>query len=431
MPSITVQAAGSPKIDGERLNSTLHHSCQWGATPDGGMNRVALNDDDAKVRRWLIQEVEKLGCTVKIDEMGNIFGIREGKNPNLAPIGIGSHLDTQATGGRYDGILGVLTGLEILRACHDANYKANAPLAVVCWTNEEGCRFAPYAIGSACWAHTYTTEFGQACTDADGITIGAELERHGMKGEHKCSHEALPLSAHFEVHIEQGPILDYAETPSPVAAVTGVQGLRWYDIVLQGVGAHAGTTPMELRKDAVIASAKMILEIEKIAVDFKGKATSGKIGSNGQPQAYNCILNQVELGLDLRHEDEETLEKMSQEVVRACQEIAKKSGVQIVKWDEKMRSEAMDFDKVAVEHIKGACLRSGFKRFDIVSGAGHDSVYTAMHCPTAMLFVRCKDGLSHTPVEYSSPEDIEVGAKVLLDAVLSYDKKVNGRPETP
>ena len=362
-----------PSINAKRINDTLQHSCQWGATPDGGMNRVALNDDDATVRRWLIDQVKELGCEVKVDRMGNIFAIRPGRDNSLPPIGIGSHLDTQATGGRYDGILGVMTSLEILRACKDAGYVSNAPLALVNWTNEEGCRFVPYAIGSGVWAGKYTTDFGHGCKDVNGITQGSELERHGFDGPYECSHKAIPLSAQFEVHIEQGPILCSSETPSPVAAVTGVQGLRWYDIVLKGIGSHAGTTPMNMRKDAVICAAKLVLAVEEIANKYGGQGTNGRLGSNGTAQAHNCILGEVELGLDLRHKDEKQLDAMATEIEQRGREIAAQAGVQVVQWNEKLRSAAMRFHPDAVQAVREACDRTGHPRFDLVSGAGHDS----------------------------------------------------------
>ncbi|OWZ57608.1 amidase [Cryptococcus neoformans var. grubii Br795] len=413
-----VPAKIQPAVDADRLNKTLQFSCQWGSTPDGGMDRLALNDDDATVRRWFISEAKKLGCSVKVDAIGNIFAVRPGRS-DLPPIAIGSHLDTQPTGGRYDGILGVLAGLEILKAVHEVGYETEYPLAVVVWTNEEGARFIPSCLGSSIWAQDRTLEFGYSRIDTNGTTLLQELERHQFLGSTPANPQANPLSAHFELHIEQGPIL--FEANHPVATVKGVQGWRWFEIKLQGRGSHAGTTPMTHRHDPLGAFARMVVAAEELAVQHGGLATIGRMSSIA-PQSTNCVMDDVVFHLDVRHHELaklDRLEKAMREtfdgIVKSCQ------GVSMHSWATLDITHPTTFDALAVN-----CIREATKSYPeevLISGAGHDSVYTAMQVPTAMVFIRCRDGISHHPSEYSTPEDIAIGAQILLEAVLSYEKQ--------
>ncbi|WWC63882.1 uncharacterized protein I303_106487 [Kwoniella dejecticola CBS 10117] len=408
-----------PRINHQRLNDTLQHSCQWGATPDGGMNRLALNDDDATVRRWFITEAKKLKCDISVDEMGNIFAVRPGRSVR-PPIGIGSHLDTQPTGGRYDGILGVLSGLEVLRAVHEADYETEVPLAVVVWTNEEGARFIPSCIGSTVWSESATLEFGHSRKDQDGISIQDELQRHHMLGATRASYQSNPLSAHFEVHIEQGPIL--FESGLSVATVKGVQGWRWYEIHLQGRGSHAGTTPMTHRRDPLGVFAQMALVAEKLAVELGGLTTIGRVSSLA-PQSTNCILDDIVFHLDIRHHELDRLEDLESQLRKEFQAIVGSSkGVEMKEWKQLSDTAPTAFNQTAVSCVENAMKDIPHKV--LISGAGHDSVFTARRVPTAMIFIRCRDGISHHPSEYSTPEDITIGAQVLLDAVLSYEKQI-------
>ncbi|WVQ85845.1 hypothetical protein IAT38_008013 [Cryptococcus sp. DSM 104549] len=416
-----VATPNKPTINAERLNDTLQHSCQWGCTPDGGMNRLALNDDDATVRGWFIVEAKKVGCSVKIDQMGNIFAVRPGRS-DRPPIAIGSHLDTQPTGGRYDGILGVLSGLEVLRAVHEFGYETEVPLAVVVWTNEEGARFIPSCIGSSVYAESFSLEFGHSREDQDGISIKQELERHDFLGTTPASFTANPLTAHFEVHIEQGPIL--FEAGHPVATVKGVQGWRWFEIKLQGRGSHAGTTPMTHRHDPLGAFARMVVAGEELAVSHGGLLTIGRVSSVA-PQSTNCIMDDVVFHLDIRHHEVERLDLLEAAVREKFEKIVEGSqGVKMGEWEQLSRTDPTVFDKEAVSCVRDAT--KGYPVQELISGAGHDSVFTARRCPTAMIFIRCRDGISHHPSEYSTPEDITIGARVLLDAVLAYEKKVGG-----
>ncbi|GMK59700.1 hypothetical protein CspeluHIS016_0803060 [Cutaneotrichosporon spelunceum] len=411
----------TPKTDPERMNATLQFSCQWGCTPDGGMNRLALNDDDAIVRRWFISEAKELGCSVSLDAMGNIFAVRPGRR-EIPPIAVGSHLDTQPTGGRYDGILGVLAGLEILKALHEAEYETDYPIAVVVWTNEEGARFVPSCLGSSVYAGAMSLEYGHSRTDTDGVTVLHELQRHGMLGSLPASHAANPLSAHFELHIEQGPVL--FEAGQAVAAVVGVQGWQWFEIALQGRGSHAGTTPYGYRRDPLIAFAKLVLAAEEIAKSHGGLCTIGRVGS-AAIQSTNCVMDDVVFHLDLRHGDKSGMEKL-EEAMRCefARIVAAEDGVRIARWDTLTAVEPTVFDIKAVQCIREAVQAVGGALEDLVSGAGHDSVYTARTCPTAMCFIRCRDGISHHPSEYATPEDIAAGTEALLQAVVAYERKM-------
>ncbi|KAE9977304.1 hypothetical protein EG328_002133 [Venturia inaequalis] len=411
------------RINATRINALVHESCTWGNTPDGGMNRLTCNDDDKSVRDWFIAETAKYGCHHKIDQMGNIFAIRPGQNNSLPPIGIGSHLDTQPTGGRYDGILGVISGLEVLKTIHENNITTYAPLAVVDWTNEEGARFPPAMLCSGVWGGAFTVDWAQARTDPTGKTLGQELDRIGYKGEVPCSFEANPLLAHFELHIEQGPILDRAE--QPVAVVKGVQSIKWYNIEIKGREAHTGTTPMDARNDALLGAAKMIVEVNQFVTKGEvaergGRATIAVI--NSMPQSINTISGHVQLGLDVRAPADSDVELIDQLCRKRFAEICEEDGL-TMELDNFWTSPAVNFDPTMV-----GCVRDSVKELgcsmELVSGAGHDSVYTSRKVPTAMVFVRCKDGVSHHPAEYTRPEDCAAGAQVLLGAYLRYDEHV-------
>lgn len=411
-----------PAVNHHRMNDTLQFSCQWGATDDGGMNRLTLNDDDAKVRRWFISQVEELGCTVTIDAIGNIFAVMPGKIEG-PPIAMGSHLDTQPTGGRYDGILGVLAGLEVLRAVKESGYKTHHPLAVVCWTNEEGARFVPAMLGSGVWAEHHMLEYGYTRTDEQGVDLKAELDRHNFIGATPASYKHIPLLAHFEIHIEQGPILDHSGCP--VAVVAGVQALRWFEVKLCGRGSHAGTTPMAYRVDPLGAFAAFILAAEEVALENGGLATVGRVSSDA-PMSTNCIIDNIVFHVDIRHHEDEKISAMEEALRQRLDAIVgQKQGVKVERFEVIADNKYVRFDADAVQCVKDACAQ--WAHPPIISGAGHDSVHTAKRCPSAMIFIRCKDGISHHPSEYSSPDDITAGTKVLLESVLAYDTKSAAR----
>ncbi|CAK7244475.1 MAG: hypothetical protein STHCBS139747_006016 [Sporothrix thermara] len=418
------------KTDSKRMIATLDAACQWGNTSDGGMDRLTLNDDDKKVREWFIAETTKCGCSITVDAMGNIFAVRPGINNDIPPIGIGSHLDTQPTGGRYDGILGVTTGMEVLQTLHANNITSYAPLAIIDWTNEEGARFPPAMLASGVWAGAFTTEYGHNRTDATGTTLKQELERIGYLGETPCTYEANPLSAHFEVHIEQGPILDAAK--EPVGVVKGIQSIRWYHVDIVGREAHTGTTPMDRRSDALLGAAQMIVATNNIVTTGELSARQARATIavvNSLPQSINTIAGKVRLSLDVRAPDDADVA----EVERLCRlqfaEIAKQHGLK-VDIDCFWVSPALHFDPVMVDCVRASAASMGCQT-ELVSGAGHDSAYTSKKVPTAMIFARCLDGVSHNPAEFTEPEDVSASAEALLGAYLRYDdylrKKIEGK----
>jgi hydantoinase/carbamoylase family amidase len=336
------------------------------------MNRLTLNDDDKKVRDWFISTTKACGCTHKIDAIGNIFAIRPGQNNSLPPIAIGSHLDTQPKGGRYDGILGVISGVEVLKTLHENNITTYAPLAIVDWTNEEGARFPPAMLGSGVWAEEFTTEYGHSRTDRSGSKLGDELGRIGYVGGEKASWKTNPILAHFEVHIEQGPILDQAEQAA--AVVRGVQSMKWYNLKVLGREAHTGSTPMDRRSDALLGAAKMIVLANQIATtgDLATRGARATIAViNSSPQSINTIAGDVQMNLDVRSPYDEDVE----EIERLCREgfgkIAAEDGLNLV-FETIWTSPAVNFDEV----MKG-CVRAAAKEIDcsmeLTSGAGHDS----------------------------------------------------------
>ncbi|KAK4938297.1 hypothetical protein LTR10_021276 [Elasticomyces elasticus] len=413
----------------QRMNDTLQHSCQWGSTEDGGMNRLSGNDDDKKVRDWFIAETAKYGCSHKVDVMGNIFAIRPGQNNDLPPIGLGSHLDTQPTGGKYDGILGVCCAIETLKVIHENNITTYAPLAVINWTDEEGARFKPAMLGSGVWGGVYSTDYAHNQADMDGVTLKQELERIGYVGDVPCSYDANPLLAHFEVHIEQGPILDEAE--KPVGLVKSVQSMRWYQLDLVGRSGHTGATPMDRRSDTLLAAARMIVAVNEVVSipELAAKGARGTIAViTSQPQSTNTIAGDVSMNLDLRSPEDSGVDELERLCRERFEQISKESGVALdmkAFWE----SPATYFN----EPMKD-CIRAAANQYDcsheIVSGAGHDSVYTAKKVPTAMIFARCRDGVSHNPAEYSRPEDCAAAAEVMLGAYLQYDEITRQKHQT-
>lgn len=417
----TISLTGAPTVSASssRFWETLHESCQWGSTSDGGMNRLALNDDDRSVREWFVSQGKALGLTIKIDEAGNIFMIRAGENNDIAPIGIGSHLDTQPKGGRYDGIVGVQCGLEILRALSQHNYKTYAPIAVVMWTNEEGARFPKAMLGSGVWGQQIPLDVCYALEDVNdpGTTFLSELERIGFKGTTKAHYGENPLSAHFELHIEQGPVLEMADIE--IGIVDGVQGMRWYDAEVVGAEAHTGTTPMNRRRDTLVATSKMICAIEETAIECQGLGTVGII--NSLPQSTNTIPGQIEFSIDLRHSKESSLDVLEEKVFKTLTHIAKERNVQF-KYNEQWNSRQLDFNSRLKEHLKSSSDELGLEYMVLQSGAGHDSCYTSVHCPTAMLFIPCKDGISHNPAESATQKHCAQGVQVVLGAVIRYDE---------
>jgi len=413
---------GNLKIDPERLWATIMETAQIGATPKGGICRLTLTDLDRQVRGWFVAACEAAGCTVTVDELGNIFARRPGRDPSLPPIAMGSHLDTQPTGGKYDGIIGVLSGLEVLRTLNDAGYETAAPIEVINWTNEEGSRFAPAMLASGVYAGVFTKEYAYDRQDRDGKRFGDELERIGYKGpvpvgDHK-------LAAFFEVHIEQGPILE-AENKT-IGIVTGVQGMRWYEVTVSGMDSHAGSTPMHLRHDALVAASRMIEAVNAVGLAHKPDAVSTVGLIESRPNSRNVIPGEVFFSIDVRHPDDKVVIAMEAEIEAAIRRIAGASAVEVEfqrVWD----SPAVRFDGGCVDAVRRAAADQGYASREIVSGAGHDAAYMARVAPTAMIFVPCEKGISHNEIEKAEPEHVAAGANVLLRAVLDTDARLAER----
>jgi len=401
-------------INSERLWQSLMEMAKIGATEKGGVCRLALTDLDKEGRDLFIRWCEAAGCTVSVDAMGNIFARRPGKNPALPPVLAGSHLDTQPTGGKFDGVYGVLAGLEVIRTLNDLSYETEAPVEVVVWTNEEGSRFSPPMVGSGVFAGVFDLREGLGRPDnLTGVTLGAELERIGFAG--KTPVGGREVGAYFEAHIEQGPILEDQE--KPIGIVTGAQGQRWYEITVVGQEAHAGPTPMTKRRDALVGASRMIDAVNRIGLAHPpyACATVGFIQSS--PNSRNTIPGRVFFTVDFRHPEDATLTQMDRELRAACAEIAKSIGLEI-EVKEFWYFPPTPFDRACVDLVRKSTEALGYPHMDIISGAGHDAVYMARVAPTAMIFVPCVGGISHNEIEDAKPEDLAKGCAVLLNAVL-------------
>ncbi|CAK7233645.1 hypothetical protein SCUCBS95973_008664 [Sporothrix curviconia] len=452
----------TPRINGQRMMDSIHTTCEkWGQAhrygqhhTETGMARLALDDNDAHVRRWFAEQAEALGCTVTVDQVGNQFAIRPGSvntdasGKKVAPTFMGSHLDTQATGGRYDGILGVLAGLEALRTIDEQRIETEGPIGLVNWTNEEGARFPLITMASGVWAGVTPLETAWNTTETPAAaaiygnsekpaTVKDELQRIGFLGDTPATHTAMPMAAHFELHIEQGPILETEQRK--IGVVEGAQGYAWYEVTVRGRDAHAGTTPLHTRKDALLAAAQMIVAGNDVALsesastpDQKGVVTTGVISA--LPGTPNTIPHTAQFTLDIRHPRPARLAAM----VDACRSqfaaiAAKTTGIE-VDWkclsdnapaifhpDCVAAVQAAAEEEVETVTTREGATQQGWRR--MWSGAGHDSCNVSKHYPASMIFAVTRDGLSHTPVEYCSPENCIVGAQVLLGAVLRFDAK--------
>ena len=404
------------RIDGARLWRSLMDMAQIGATAKGGCNRQALTDEDREGRDLFVSWCEQIGCHVSVDAIGNIFARRDGLDNDLPPILAGSHLDTQPTGGKFDGVYGVLAGLEVLRTLQDAEIHTRSPLEVAVWTNEEGSRFNPAMIGSGVWSGVMDIDRIYATTDKSGNTLGDELERIGYRGEMPA--RARPLRAAFEVHIEQGPILEQQQRQ--IGVLSGIQGLRWYDLVIDGEACHAGPTPMESRRDPFMAAAPIINGCYQLAAAHGpwGRVTFGDI--RAEPGSRNTVPERLVVNVDLRHPDAQQLDQMDAEfralVARECEQHRLDYRV-----DETWHMPVTAFAPECVQAVRDATDMLGYSNMDMVSGAGHDSLYIATVAPTGMIFVPCENGISHNEIENASAEDLEAGCNVLLHAMLAMD----------
>ncbi len=409
------------KIDAERLWGDLMETARIGATPKGGIRRLTLTELDREVRDWFKARTQALDCTVTVDDMGTMFARRAGQRADIPPIAMGSHLDTQPTGGKFDGTLGVLAALESLRTLHCAGYETFAPIEVVNWTNEEGSRFTPALIASGVFAGVFERDWACARQDRNGETFGEALEKIGYRGQEKCGDHKL--SAFFELHIEQGPYLE-AEGKD-IGVVTGVQAMRWYEVTVTGQDSHAGTTPMPRRHDALLGAARLVETVN--AATLRNKTAVGTVGlMEVKPGSPNVVPGEVYFTIDMRDPEPAVLDRMENEIATAAKKLGGEFDLQIaIKniWTQP----PTQFSPDCIAAVREGARVSGLTIRDMISGAGHDAAYVSRVAPASMIFVPCKDGISHNEAEYSSKEQCAAGAQVLLQAVLDYDRRLAER----
>ena len=401
-------------IDGQRLWQSLMDLARIGATPKGGNCRLALTALDGQGRDLVTGWMRDAGLTIRVDRIGNIFARRAGRNEALPPVMTGSHIDTQPTGGKFDGCYGVLAGLEVMRTLNDHGVTTEAPLEVAIWTNEEGSRFLPVMMGSGVFANKFPLQVALDATDGQGKRVADELAAIGYAGTDPVG--GRPVGAYFEAHIEQGPILEHED--KVVGVVTGSLGVRWYDVTVTGMEMHAGPTPMNIRQDALYAATFLMQAVVEIANANQphGRGTVGEV--HVHPGSRNVIPGQVRFTVDLRHQDADTLAAMNDRLLALCDEIAARNAVQ-VQIQQVQYFAPTPFAPDLVDKVRAGAAARALPAMDIVTGAGHDAVYMASVTPTAMIFVPCKDGVSHNEIEDAQPAHLEAGCNVLLDAMVA------------
>ena len=405
------------RVDGDRLWNSLMELAQIGATPKGGVCRLTLTDLDKQGRDLVTGWAREAGMTVTIDQIGNGFMRRAGRDNSLPPVMTGSHIDTQPTGGKFDGNYGVLAGIEVVRTLNDHGITTEAPIEVAFWTNEEGSRFVPVMMGSGVFAHAFTLQHAYAATDTEGKTVQGELERIGYIGDEVPG--AHPIGSYFETHIEQGPVLEDHDVT--IGVVTGVLGIRWYDCVVTGMEAHAGPTPMALRQDALQVAAALMQEVVACAHRHPhngqnhGRGTVGMVQVH--PNSRNVIPGRVKFSIDLRNASDALCEAMDADIRAVAAKLSGESGLPI-EITPVSAYPAQPFHAECVDAVARAAQRLGYSSMPVVSGAGHDAVYMARLAPAGMIFIPCKDGISHNEIEDAKPAHITAGCNVLLHAML-------------
>ncbi len=410
----TNQPQTNQRIDGKRLWDSLIGFAEIGATPKGGVRRLTLTDVDRRARDRFRSECQALGLTVRVDAIGNMFARRPGRDPKRLPVLFGSHLDSQPSGGKFDGALGVLAGLEVMRSLNDLGIVTDAPLELINWTDEEGSRFGHSLMGSGVWAGVFSLDKAYSLSDTEGATVHAALEGIGYKGSEAAA--AFEADAYFELHIEQGPILE--QESRQIGVVTGAQAQVWYDLVATGQDSHAGTTPPSTRKDALVCAARVIDLVDRM---MRARGEDGR-GTVGQllvlPNSRNVVPGEVRFSAEFRHPRSAEVDLLDAEFPPAAEAIARACGVTL-ELTRLFKIPTQPFDASCVDLVRQGAERLGYSTREIVSGAGHDAVYVSRHVPTAMIFTPCKDGLSHNEAESIEPEEAEAGCQVLFEAVVA------------
>ena len=402
------------RVNGDRLWRSLMDLAKVGATEKGGVRRLALTDLDREGRDLVCRWLREAGCTITVDRIGNIFARRAGRDDSLPPVVSGSHIDTQPSGGKFDGNYGVMAALEVVRALNDQDIRTRAPVEVAVWTNEEGSRFAPVMMGSGVFVGAFELDYVLRQTDLDGKAVGDELRRIGYAGDAQSGRRRL--AAYFEAHIEQGPVLE--DTGRTIGVVMGALGLRWYDVTVSGQDAHAGPTPMRLRKDALLGAARVVEAVNRIANAHQpdGRGTVGFM--QVKPNSRNVVPGAVRFSVDLRHSEDQVLDGMERELRDVCADTGRALGLELTV-EQTSNYAAMRFDPGCVAAVRDAASALGYKHMDIVSGAGHDAVYVARVAPTGMIFVPCEGGISHNEIENATAADLQAGCNVLLQVILA------------
>ncbi|WP_321847904.1 Zn-dependent hydrolase [Pseudomonas paraveronii] len=412
--------SNAPLINRDRLWQSLMDLARLGATVKGGVCRLALTDLDRQARDLFVQWCEAAGCSVSVDAIGNIFARRPGRNPALPPVMTGSHIDTQPTGGKFDGCFGVMAGLEVIRTLNDLKIETDAPIEVVVWTNEEGSRFPPCMMGSGVFAGKFELQDTLDKQDDQGLSVGTELQRIGYAGSRAVL--GHPVGAYFEAHIEQGPVLE--DQATTIGVVMGCLGQKWFDLTLTGVEAHAGPTPMHLRKDALVGAAEVVSAVNRIAHQQQPHAC-GTVGCLSlHPGSRNVIPGQVQMTIDLRHLHADKLQAMVDEVRGVIEASAARHGLTF-----ELTATAdfppLDFHPACVNAVRDAAGALGLSHMDIVSGAGHDAIFVAELGPAGMIFVPCEGGISHNEIENAAPDDLAAGCAVLLRAMVNAAQEID------
>lgn len=410
---MTAQPGTNLRVNGDRLWDMLMDMAKIGPGVAGGNNRQTLTDEDAEGRRLFQRWCEDAGLTMGVDTMGNMFMTRAGTDPDALPVYIGSHLDTQPTGGKYDGVLGVLAGLEVVRSMNDLNIKTKHPIVVTNWTNEEGARFAPAMLASGVFAGVLTQDYAYARKDMEGKTFGDELKRIGWVGEEEVG--ARKMHAYFEYHIEQGPILEAEE--KQIGVVTHCQGLWWLEFTLTGKEAHTGSTPMNLRVNAGLAMARIMEMVQEVAMSEQPGAVGGVGQVKFSPNSRNVLPGTVVFTVDIRTPEQAKLDRMRATIEAKAAEICAALGVGCAV-EAVGHFDPVTFDEKLVASVRKAAEDLGYSHMNIISGAGHDACWTAKVAPSTMIMCPCVGGLSHNEAEEISKEWASAGCDVLLRAVL-------------
>ena len=401
------------RINGARLWDSLMEMAKIGPGVAGGNNRQTLTDFDSKGRHLFQDWCKSAGCSMGLDQMGNMFARREGTDPDALPVYVGSHLDTQPTGGKYDGVLGVLGGLEILRTLNDLDIKTKHPIVVTNWTNEEGTRYAPAMLASGVFAGMHTQDWAYDREDAEGLKFGDELSRIGWRGDENVGDRKM--HAFFELHIEQGPILEAEH--KDIGVVTHGQGLSWTQVTITGNDAHTGSTPMPMRRNAGLGMARVLEKVEEIAWSHAPHAVGAAGHIDVFPNSRNVIPGKVVFTVDFRSPDLSVIEDMEARIKVEAQSICDDMGL-TVEFEKVGGFDPVEFNEGCVTAVRDAAERLGYSHMDLISGAGHDACWINRVAPTAMVMCPCVDGLSHNEAEEISPEWAAAGTDVLFHAVV-------------